>query len=858
MAQHYPPRYGGNVNKQIWQYLGKILPVQTGRNDRLTLEFALLRGFCTVKALKDHTYGLIKSYAQDLWLDVLQRGEFEETPGRIAIDPQHRSRMQEEAARPRNKERWTKRVEVLVRGQVARPVSATVTAKLKIVYHKNGRQYTYTEEHQKVVQGQLSQLWRMAKDAAEEMRFVAEQASPVHSVELPMIIVGVPDSYVDRGRGTCVYDALRYVYVNPHPESRLSLLQGRHQVLIHPARHTRRPPLCYRVMGNHMYLHLVQVRVAVKDEEGLEHMRRFVERTGQVPDGRFIHMFDNNVVSYQDEEHGWAWHGDTWSGVLWRLVKKVFGDNGMARGRPNPDARAVLMTAGVKAHAQDGFLDVTLPVAMQAEELKHGSPLVLDISKCHAAGMYEPAEEWGLPSLHDHVKHFQRPVRCYKPSKLGLYHVDSPHVTTLFRRGTGWYIRALAPLNLFVEVAAGDFEVLKELFNQLSGYQGKDALKRTICFVDKSLEVYWRHLMELNTTICLAILDNQSMRVLDMEEAHDGVPTIRKSDTTVLLNPERRSAPQSKGICVPSPAGRDHAHITDSNQWEAIVELLLTDGRCLVMGPPGVGKTYGALQVAAKMRRKGCRVLDMAFTNTGAINIGGVTVSLLPAHYSWIIDAFLTFKPDAKVLLVGDPNQRPPVEVGAASSEGCRVLDMAFTNTGAINIGGVTVDRGMGLKRKEADPKEEPGEPTHYSKAWVKQLAANVDMLLLDEVSLLPAHYSWIIDAFLTFKPDAKVLLLTVRHRSKDQLLHAVLDALKDDAMCTMPGSEFQRGICIRNLCWTRACRDRVNAMLNLHHKPAEHLPEAPDVPEMFIHTGLPMTSIQTLRSATPSSWRCR
>jgi hypothetical protein len=442
-------------------------------------------------------------------------------------------------------------------------------------------------------------------------------------------------------------------------------------------------------------------------------------------------------------------------------------------------------------------------------------------------------------------------------------------------------------LHKFVEVSHGDESIYKELFNRLSGCLGKDNMQRAHAFVDSSSDIYWRHvkkhvalgdlesgprqelvngyylyhftattpLAEVNTTIYLQILDNQSMRVFDMERAIGGVPSLRKSDCSVLVRPtniralgpamipDPKAAPKVKHVIrtwglwchqgdmpkltchvsdsdVPLPEPMEwttHSHICDSNQWEEALDIVQKHGRVLIEGGPGMGKTWMALKIGEALRR-----------------------------------------------------------------QGLSVEDISYTNMAALNIGGRTMDRALGLRRSEANSDEDP-DPTHYGLKWIKAFATRTDVLLVDEVSLPPAHYWWVIDSLLDYKPSIKVILvgdrnqcspvepgassgwshyfdhslmkavagcnrieLTVRHRSKDPKLDHALDWLKDGGAW----APTQPGVHRRNLMWTRACRDRVNRMLNIDLKPdsAMHLPANEHGDEMWVHPGLPLQSIKTLK----------
>jgi hypothetical protein len=582
---NYPSNYTqSRANKRIRQFLGF-----TDRNDRVTRAFALQLGFPTTKALKDHVYGILKSYPEDLWLDAHRRGEFEETPQRIRNNAARRDRLRAAAGSPANKRIWPKRTDLVVRGRRSLPdgslvprlrkqVQASGVVKLKLAWKQQrtgGRTYTTTEEVPFTVSGQLSKIRRLAQEHAKELQQNQLSQSALIGVDIDAVDIndvhvmqtnvpanladvrmtnfkhfqldGVPMTYYDRGQGTCVFDAMKYLYTKVNPKcglqtyfkdeatfwgdikaahlkrtgescydpvkqgvSTTDLCEGFYKpnnISIYAAdsrgecfffhhlstHYGSRPPLCYRVMGNHCYpdpvlgksLSLVrsdytnkslasssfkagnQARgddrlsrivagklVHVEDVSGIDHLKKLMEETGTVPDGRRISLFNNRIVSYElggvtyvfgekmdlvsdtYKAMGKEWAGQTFNALLCDLVEDVYGNNGLPKGRPNPEVRAVLAGEQVKGHAQCGLL----PGFDDIDDILAQPHSIMDISKCHAACMYAHVEDWGLPSLHDHIERFP-PTRLRPSNKLGLYHVDSPAINALMRRGTGWYTR---------------------------------------------------------------------------------------------------------------------------------------------------------------------------------------------------------------------------------------------------------------------------------------------------------------------------------------------------------------------------------------------------------------------------------
>ncbi|WIA17343.1 hypothetical protein OEZ85_014206 [Tetradesmus obliquus] len=484
----YPAHYNSRRNKAIRQFLGF-----TDRNTRVTREYALQRGFPTVKALKDHAHGLLQGFPEDLWLDAHRRGEFDETPQRIRNDAARRTRLQQQAATPASKRLWPRRTDLVVHGRRSLPdgslvprlrkqVQASGTVKLKLSWkqQKAGAvARTSTQEVPFVVIGQLSKIKRLAQEYAKQLQQNELSQSPVISVDIDAVDIAsvhvmqtnaradladvrmtnikhyqldrVPMTYYDRGQGTCVFDAVKYLYTKQYPKcglqtyfkdevnfwsdikaanfkrtgescydpakqgvSTLDLYEGfckPHGISMYGCeangecfffnqqpsaeRYSKRPPLCYRVMGNHCYPDLAlakslsQVRetyhlnrslapssfkagntkrgddrlsriaagklVHVEDVSGLDHLRQLMQKTGTVPDGKRVSVYNNKIVSYElggvtyvfgeqmdlvrdtYKAIGKEWDGQTFGALLWDLVEEVYGDNGLPKGRPNPE-----------------------------------------------------------------------------------------------------------------------------------------------------------------------------------------------------------------------------------------------------------------------------------------------------------------------------------------------------------------------------------------------------------------------------------------------------------------------------------------------------------------------------------------
>uniref|UniRef100_A0A383VGN3 Uncharacterized protein n=1 Tax=Tetradesmus obliquus TaxID=3088 RepID=A0A383VGN3_TETOB len=208
----------------------------------------------------------------------------------------------------------------------------------------------------------------------------------------------------------------------------------------------------------------------VADEPGIQHLGRTVEETGCIPDGSKISacVIGGNftVTSYCTEKQTFVFahqvdavraayahmgleeseeEKPTIPGLMWKCVEAVKGAAGLARGKPSPDARAVLSsrsganegTTGIKAIAQVGYIhSLDNPI---------GTHTAFDISACHAAVMYQPPEPWGVCGPHDQVQHL-RSSRRFRPTQAGLYHAVSPDLTALMKKGSAWYPRALLQL----------------------------------------------------------------------------------------------------------------------------------------------------------------------------------------------------------------------------------------------------------------------------------------------------------------------------------------------------------------------------------------------------------------------------
>mgnify|MGYP001807492245 CR=1 FL=1 len=220
-----------------------------------------------------------------------------------------------------------------------------------------------------------------------------------------------------------------------------------------------RPILTYRLFNNHMHLDLESARsianatsgaaitytfrsllaaehgaqgrgddmatafdptnIVEVDEEtgGLAHMAAYAREHQTWPSGSSIHLYDNRVVKYKAdgvqyvfgqqlalvgqayERMGWEHKGgEAIPSLVWQTVLNVFGRPGMVRGKPNPEAREVLLAEGLKAHAQCGTV---------VERHPAGRYDVFDISKSHGAALHTPLEHWYVNGPHDHIERFR-------------------------------------------------------------------------------------------------------------------------------------------------------------------------------------------------------------------------------------------------------------------------------------------------------------------------------------------------------------------------------------------------------------------------------------------------------------------
>ncbi|WIA09694.1 hypothetical protein OEZ85_009079 [Tetradesmus obliquus] len=708
----YPAHYNSRRNKAIRQFLGF-----TDRNTRVTREYALQRGFPTVKALKDHAHGLLQGFPEDLWLDAHRRGEFDETPQRIRNDAARRARLQQQAATPASKRLWPRRTDLVVHGRRSLPdgslvprlrkqVQASGTVKLKLSWkqQKAGAvARTSTQEVPFVVTGQLSKIKRLAQEYAKQLQQNELSQSPVISVDIDAVDIasvhvmqtnvpadladvrmtnfkhfqldGVPMTYYDRGQGTCVFDALKYLYTKQYPKCGLQtyfkdeanfwsdikaahlkrtsdscydpvkqgvatadLCEGfckPHSISIyatdskgecfffhHPStRCGSRPPLCYRVMGNHCY-----------------------------PDPVLGKSLSQVRSDYTNKS----------------LASSSFKAGNQTRG----DDRLSRIAAGKLVHVEDvSGIDHLKNLMTKTGTVPDGRRISLFNNKI--------------------VSYELGGVTYVFGEKMDLVS------DTYQAMGKEWAGQTFSAL-------------LWDLVEDVYGTNGlpkgrpnpEDSMQRAHAFVDSSSDIYWRHVKK-----------------------HAVLGDLESGPRQELVNDYYLYS-----FIATTPLAEvwsTYAHIRDSNQWEEALDIVQKHGRVLIEGGPGMGKTWMALKIGEALRK-----------------------------------------------------------------QGLRVVDMAYTNMAALNIGGQTMDRALGLRRKEADSEEDP-DPTHYGLKWIKAMAKRTDALLADEVSLPPAHY------------------------------------------------------------W-----DRVNRMLNIELKPADslHLPALPVPPkegggdEMWVHPGLPLQSIKTLK----------
>lgn len=691
----------------------------------------------------------------------------------------------------------------------------------------------------------------------------------------------------------------------------------------------------------------------VADEPGIQHMRRTVEETGCIPDGSkisacviggkftvtsyctedktfvFAHQVDAVRAAYarmgipDDQEEK-----PTIPGLMWKCVEAVKGAAGLARGKPCPDARAVLSsksatndgTTGIKAMAQVGLI--------HSLENPLGTHTAFDISACHAAVMYAPPEPWGLCGPHDQVHHL-RSSRRFRPAQAGLYHAVSPDLTALMKKGSAWYPRALLQLaydeghdftidaflptsielstdyfqpllEKFVEVADGDKDLYKALYAHLSGYMGKDTMSRCHCYVDgPSLDTYYplfnKHVLgdgmepgplvdigaghcmfsfgavtpltELNTTIYLQILAGQSMRVYEMEKQVGGIPMARKSDCVVFEDAER-ARPSS-----PSSPVRPSARCSDM-----VAGVIRTWGRYRPSGIPKLECRIAEARVPLPPPMPGWNDFPAICDSSQVDQLVDVVESKGGALLGGLPGTGKTY-----MLLKA-------VEV--FRGRGRKVLVTAFTNGAAQNVGGETIDKALGLKQKE----DGSSERVHYGRKHLVGLARKVDIMVVDEISLVPMHYLRALDGLKQLNPNIKFILcgdkhqcapvevgmsraeqrkwphyfdhsitkyltsnnrvtLTVRHRSLCARLDQALDDIKDGKQMDL--SQLPVGFHDRSMSYRRVVRDRVNAIKNREHAPegAVVLPEWTNdqgeaQPGMLLYPGCRVQAHRTLKRA--------
>jgi hypothetical protein len=220
---------------------------------------------------------------------------------------------------------------------------------------------------------------------------------------------------------------------------------------------------------------------------------------------------------------GRPWQGDSLAGVCHMLMKECFGPKGLPRTQPNPEARAVLTSRGIKDRAMYGLTKAGAAIKDELKEMiKDGRALVWDETKSHACSMFNPEEPWCNVGPHDRVVDIDEDDQSsFYPDQPGLYYceVEEPE-HALFKRGTNWYCRALVRdarkrnlkfkvlhhlecsvfhstahyrdlLYSFVMVSKGDPELYKPLITHLSGYLGKTQMENCTMYIDKDPKVVW-------------------------------------------------------------------------------------------------------------------------------------------------------------------------------------------------------------------------------------------------------------------------------------------------------------------------------------------------------------------------------
>ena len=356
-------------------------------------------------------------------------------------------------------------------------------------------------------------------------------------------------------------------------------------------RHRHAHTLCFRVQGNHIYLDPAKARSLAKalnstvpkmpsfgKRDGVKHgddavtqakapeyvvldgddgtdgylqLRKAIEEHDCAPQGWKVTLANDKVVGWSlgDKQYlvngssiqkaqqlmknmGRTWEGHTVSGVLHMLVEEVFGSKGLPRLQPNPEARDVLLAPGIMAKAQCGLTEAGQLVKDELDAMvKDGRAVVYDQSKSHGNSLYNPEEPWYNTGPHDCVIDIDEDSQSsFDPVQPGLYYCnvhEDGHA--LFRRGTGWYCRALVKdarrrklkfdvlhhlqcsvthgpelfrplLERFVEVSEGDPELYKTLITHLSGYLGKTRMECCTMYIDSDPRMVWsNYCKQVNT-----------------------------------------------------------------------------------------------------------------------------------------------------------------------------------------------------------------------------------------------------------------------------------------------------------------------------------------------------------------------
>ena len=232
-------------------------------------------------------------------------------------------------------------------------------------------------------------------------------------------------------------------------------------------------------------------------------------------------------------------------------------------------------------------------------------------------------------------------------------------------------------LNAIHELCKGDKTLKKALTNIITGYLGKTQTTQVMAKLSTDIRTVWNDYTkmegdaflrqaenyyvygekqvykqrEINVPMYIQVLDQSNIRLYDMIEQSGGELLARKTDCAVILggslsygseNGEYRPSDVPLQMREMTPVAfrhvseshfettrwATHSHITSSNQYTDIFQVVVEKGGCLLDARAGTGKTYAALAIEklwlSKFGEAG-KVIKLAFTNMAALNFGGKT-----------------------------------------------------------------------------------------------------------------------------------------------------------------------------------------------------------------------------------------